>query len=78
MQIERAQRKWTAVDSVRRLHRVDRGERSVPGFAGQLSGGSAGRERLAVSEQTLRHRLHARGLLASIDASRHVLHLKAG
>ena len=51
----------------------------------------AGLERLAVSEQTLRHRLHAHGLLASIDAGRqtllvrktlagyprHALHLKA-
>jgi hypothetical protein len=48
-------------------------------------------ERLAVSEQTLRHRLREHGLLASIDAGRqtllvrktlagcprHVLHLKA-
>ena len=52
---------------------------------------AAGLERLAVSEQALRHRLHARGLLASIDAGRqtllvrktlagyprHALHLKA-
>jgi hypothetical protein len=51
----------------------------------------AGTQRPAVSEQTLRHRLHARGLLASIDVARqtllvrrtlagfprHVLHLKA-
>src|ERR1017187_8313478 len=34
--------KRTAVDSVRGLHRVGGGERSVPEFAGQLSGGPAG------------------------------------
>ena len=33
----------------------------------------AGGERLAVSEQTLRHRLRTRGLLASIDTSRQML-----
>ena len=52
----------------------------------------AGREPLGVSEQTLRHRLRAGGLLVSTDVSRHmvlvrrivegrtraVLHLKAG
>jgi hypothetical protein len=57
----------------------------------QVAQQTAGRERLAISEQTLRHRLHTLGLLASIDASRqtllvrrtlegcsrHVLHLKA-
>jgi hypothetical protein len=34
---------------------------------------TAGMERLAISEQTLRHRLHSHGLLASIDASRQTL-----
>lgn len=57
----------------------------------QVAQQAAGVERLAVSEQALRHRLHARGLLASIDAGRqillvrktlagcprHVLHMKA-
>ena len=33
----------------------------------------AGIERLPVSEQTLRRRLHVRGLLASIDAGRQML-----
>jgi hypothetical protein len=51
----------------------------------------AGADRIPVGEQTLRHRLHERGLLASVDAGRqmvqvrrtlegrprHVLHLKA-
>jgi hypothetical protein len=57
----------------------------------QVAQQAAGVERLAVSEQALRHRLHAQGLLASIDVGRqtllvrktlagcprHVLHLKA-
>jgi hypothetical protein len=34
---------------------------------------AAGSERLTVSEQTLRHRLHERRLLASVDAGRHML-----
>src|ERR1039457_3736354 len=34
---------------------------------------AAGVERIPVSEQTLRHRLRERGLLASIDASRQML-----
>lgn len=34
---------------------------------------AAGTERLAISEQTLRHRLHAQGLLASIDVGRQTL-----
>ena len=52
----------------------------------------AGTDRLTASEQTLRHRLRAHGLLASVDVARqtllvrrtlagcprHVLHLKAG
>jgi hypothetical protein len=33
----------------------------------------AGAERLPVSAQTLRHRLHERGLLASVDAGRQML-----
>jgi hypothetical protein len=33
----------------------------------------AGSERLTVTEQTLRHRLHERRLLASVDAGRHML-----
>jgi hypothetical protein len=34
---------------------------------------AAGSERLTVTEQTLRHRLHERRLLASVDAGRHML-----
>ena len=34
---------------------------------------TAGTERLAISEQTLRHRLHSQGILASIDAARQTL-----
>jgi len=33
----------------------------------------AGAERLAVSEQTLRHRLREHGLLASVDVGRQML-----
>ena len=33
----------------------------------------AGSERMSVSEQTLRHRLHERQFLASVDIGRHML-----
>src|ERR1019366_9763394 len=39
----------------------------------QVAQQAAGVERLAVSEQTLRHRLRTRGLLASIDVGRQTL-----
>jgi hypothetical protein len=58
----------------------------------QVAQDLAGKERMAVTEQTLRHKLQERGLLASVDAGRHmvqvrrtlegqprqVLHLRAG
>ena len=34
---------------------------------------TASTERISISEQTLRHRLHSHGLLASIDAGRQTL-----
>jgi len=37
---------------------------------------TAGTERLQISEQTLRHRLHSQGLLAGIDAGRQTLQVR--
>jgi hypothetical protein len=44
-----------------------------PSASYQVAQQAAGTARLAVSEQTLRHRLHARGLLAGIDTGRQTL-----
>ncbi len=47
-----------------------------PAASYQVAQQVAGAERLAVSEQTLRHRLGERGLLASIDAGREMLQVR--
>ncbi len=47
-----------------------------PDMSYQAAQQMAGRERLPVSEQALRHRLHGRGLLASVDAGRKMLQVR--
>jgi hypothetical protein len=44
-----------------------------PSLSYQVAQRVAGREPIAVSEQSLRHRMHARGLLASVDSGRQML-----
>jgi hypothetical protein len=65
-------RRWVARGS--RIGWVAGGDLFLdPSASYQVAQHGAGAERLPLSEQTLRHRLHQRGLLASLDASRHML-----